>query len=73
MTKWSHYTYSYSIRVLTPVFDLDLGRRNLNLQGDTPSYNSEHFCQVILKSLYACRSFAPDTRFSTTSKCDLDL
>jgi hypothetical protein len=53
--------------------DLDLGCRDLNFVRDTPPHNGEHLCQVILKSLYACGSFAPDKRFSMSSKCDLDL
>jgi hypothetical protein len=51
----------------------DLDRRDLYFIRNTLPYNGEHLCQVILKSLNACRSFAPDKRFSMTSKCDLDL
>jgi hypothetical protein len=58
---------------LTPMCDHDLGCRDKNFAHDTPPHNSEHLCQVILKSLYACRSFALDKRFSMTSKCYLDL
>jgi hypothetical protein len=29
-------------------------------------------CQIILKSLYACRSFALDKSFSITLECELD-
>jgi hypothetical protein len=58
---------------LTPMCDLDLRRRDLNFACDIQPHNSEHLCQVILKSLFACRSFALDKRFSMTSKCDLDL
>jgi hypothetical protein len=52
--------------------DLDLGRRDLNFMCDSQSYNDEHLCRVILKLLYACRSFAPDKCFLMSSKCDLD-
>jgi hypothetical protein len=61
------------IRTLTPTYDLDLGSRDLNSALDTPSHNGEHLCRVILKSLYACRSFALDKGFPMMSKCDLDL
>jgi hypothetical protein len=40
---------------------------------DTPPYNDEDLCHVLLKSFYYSRSFAPDKRFSMTSKCDLDI
>jgi hypothetical protein len=43
--------------------DLDLGYKDLNYSRNTPSYNGEHLCQIILKSVYACRMFAPDKRF----------
>jgi hypothetical protein len=44
-------------------------RRSMNAK----PYNCEHFCKVMLKSLYACRTFAPDKRFAMTSEYDLDL
>jgi hypothetical protein len=46
---------------LTPLCDL------LNFACATPPHKSEQLCQVILKSLYACKSFAPDKRCSMTS------
>jgi hypothetical protein len=58
---------------LWPMCDLDLCGRDLNVACDTLPHNSDHLCQVILKSFYACKSFAPDKCFSMTSKCDLDL
>jgi hypothetical protein len=58
------------IWTLTPMWDL--GHRDQNFACHTRPHNGEHLCQVILKSLYACRSFAPDKHFSI-SKCDLDL
>ena len=64
---------NFVIWPLTPKCDLDLCRRDLNFSRDTPPYCGEHLCQVILKSLYACRSYAPDTGFWATPKCDLDL
>jgi hypothetical protein len=44
-----------------------------NFTCNTPPHHGEHLCLIILKSLYAYRSFAQDKRFSMTSKCDLDL
>jgi hypothetical protein len=56
------------------MFDFDLGCKGLNFVRNTAPHNGEHWmCQVILKSLIACRSFAPNKRFSVTSMCDLDL
>ena len=34
-----------------PIFDLDLGARDLGLVCDTLSNDSKHFCQVISKSI----------------------
>jgi hypothetical protein len=55
------------------ICDLDLGRRDLNFMHGTQPHNDEHLCQIILKSLYACTSFATDKRFSMSSNCDLHL
>ena len=77
LNKWwlnGPYTHLHIfIWTLTSMCDLDLGRKDLNLAHDTPPHNVEHLCQVILKSLYTCGSFAPDKHFSMSSKCDLDL
>ena len=64
---------NFAIWHLTSKCDLDLCRRDLNFPRDTPPYYGEHLCQVISKSLYACRSYTPDTGFGATPKCDLDL
>jgi hypothetical protein len=61
------------IWTLTPMCDLDHGRRDLYFACGIPTHSGEHLCQIILKSLYACRSFAPDKLFTMTSKLDLDL
>jgi hypothetical protein len=48
---------------LTYMCNLDLCHRDLNFAHDTLPYNGEYLCQVMLKSLYACRGFAPEKRF----------
>jgi hypothetical protein len=63
--------FVFFIWTLTPMCDLDFSRRDQYFASDTPPHNGEPLCQVILKYLYACRSFAPDKRFSMTSKFDL--
>jgi hypothetical protein len=62
-----------SVWSLTPIFDLDLSSWNLNFSCNTPLHNDEHLCEVILKSLYACSSFALNKHFLKTSICDIDL
>jgi hypothetical protein len=56
-----------------PLCDLDLGCNDLKFARDIPPYNGEHMCQVILKSLYAFRSFALDQLIAMNTKCDLEV
>jgi hypothetical protein len=57
------HIFIFFITTLTPMCDLDLEILHATLR----AHHSEQLCQVILKSLYACRSFALDKRFSMTS------
>jgi hypothetical protein len=53
---------------------LDIDHTDLDIAHFTLFHNhGEHLCQVKLKSVYACISFAPVLLFQMTSKCYLDL
>jgi hypothetical protein len=66
-----HIWAEFTSELLTPMCDLDC--KDLDFAPYPPPHNGKHLCQVISKSVYACRNFAPDKCFSMTSKCDLDL
>lgn len=51
------------IRLLTLMCDLDLCHKALNFARYTPPHNGKHVCQFILKTLNACRMFAPGKYF----------
>jgi hypothetical protein len=73
MIKWSLFIFSYFYLILTPICNLYLSRWDLNFACDTPAHNGLHLCEVILKCLHGCRSFAPDKPNWMTSLCYLDL
>jgi hypothetical protein len=64
--KWISYFINWP---LTPERNPGLCHRDLNF---SPQYG-KYLSRVILKSLYAWRSYASDTGFSLSPKCYLDL
>ena len=56
-------------------YHLDLGATDLGLACDTSSHDSQHFCQVISKSIQERLNYGPDTKkdLFLTSKYHFDL
>ena len=58
---------------LTFKFDLDIHPIQTNVSNGTTTPQVEHLGQIILKSMYKCRSYGRDKLIHVTFKCDLDL
>ena len=56
---------------LTFMCDLDLRLTSTNVLNSTSARDGELFCQVILKSIYNCRSYGPDGRTHTRTYTEL--